>query len=99
MSSKKIRIQILNPKSGCGHTSLAHAKRYVRRGVAEWVGGDIRFLELDTGPRLDVRDAPDFRPADSGFSGFLRYPMPHGGGCGRFADRYPVLARMGAGLL
>ena len=42
--SKKIRIQILNPVSGCGHTSLAHARRYVKRKEAIWDGPAIRFV-------------------------------------------------------
>jgi hypothetical protein len=33
---KKIRVEILNPVAGCGYTSLAHARRYVKRGRAEW---------------------------------------------------------------
>lgn len=94
--SKKVRIRILNPISGCGHTSLAHARRYVKRGVAEWVSGAIRFLPKDT-PVLavDPRESPDYRPNDSGQSGFARYPMPLMVSNG---SAFRALAQPGAGL-
>lgn len=43
-NAKKIRIQIVNAISGCGHTSLAHARRYITRGQAKWTGdGKLYF--------------------------------------------------------
>ncbi len=43
------KINILNPpRLGGSITSRKRAERYVRRGVARWVGGSaIRFLESD----------------------------------------------------
>ena len=43
-NSKKTKIKILNPVKGCGLTSLEHARRYVRRGQARWVGPAIEFI-------------------------------------------------------
>jgi hypothetical protein len=51
--AKKVKIKIVNPISGCGFTSLEHARRYVRRGQAEWVDGMIRFIR----PGDDMRFA------------------------------------------
>jgi hypothetical protein len=96
-NSKRIRIRILGHTSGCGHTSLAHARRYVRRGLAEWIDDTaIRFPPRSKArpAALDPREAPDFKPADSGFS-TARYPLSMLTTSG---DRFPGLVRVGAGL-
>ena len=47
--SKKIRVQIVNPLPGCqSSTSLAHARRYIRRGAAKWIHPD-RVLQFISG--------------------------------------------------
>lgn len=44
-NAKKVRIQIVNPVSGCGHTSLQHARRFVKRGAAKWTDdGKLYFF-------------------------------------------------------
>lgn len=34
--ARKVKVRIENPIAGTGITSLAHARRYVKRGLAEW---------------------------------------------------------------
>jgi hypothetical protein len=100
--AKRIRIVIMNPPDGHqAMTSLAHAKRYVARGRAEWDGGAIRFvhaLRVHAHAGATLRDVP-MRSfvCDSGQDGFLRYPAPMmvSGGVGR---QFPALARMGGGM-
>lgn len=96
--SKRVRIRILNPVSGCGHTSLAHARRFVRRGAAEWVDGAIRFVAAVRHTAAHGPSLPDSVPCsgvcDSGFEGFLTYPQPSRG----LGAKFPGLARAGAGL-
>ena len=60
---KNIRIE--NPIAGAGFTSLNRAKRFVKRGLAEWVepGASIRF----------VRDPRDHRDAASPVKEATRY--------------------------
>lgn len=99
-NAKRIRISIVNPPSGCRDTtSLEHARRYVKRETAEWAmyGVSIRFIhrrkhQAHT-PTVDVVEQYA-TITDSGFVGFLRYPMPlmHSGA------RFPALASAGAGL-
>lgn len=97
-NSKRIGIRILNPQSGCGHTSLQHARRYVRRGIAEWVDGAIRFIGQErpglAGGRGNSKPLSDWHLRV--LPGFARYPLPMmtTGGL-----RFPSLARAGAGLL
>jgi hypothetical protein len=102
-NAKKTRIPILNPVAGCEHTSLDHARRYVNKGKAEWVGSAIRFIVAVSskpshhGPNLTITIGV---VKDSGQSGFLRYPIPHQGGMVRgLSGQYPVLAKCGAGML
>jgi hypothetical protein len=61
-NSKKIRIQIVNPEAGCGHTSLQHARRYVRRKEAVWTDdGKLRFIsaeEIHAAEHEQVKPAP-----------------------------------------
>ncbi len=46
-NAKRFRVRILNPPHGhTDQTSLAHARRYVKRGVAEWENGALRFLAV-----------------------------------------------------
>lgn len=83
---------------GCGHTSLAHARRFVRRGTAEWVDGAIRFViaakhSVGHGPSMDV--VPFSGVCDSGFEGFLTYPQASRG----LGAKFPGLARVGAGMV
>jgi hypothetical protein len=49
MAKSKRIIRIENPAAGCGFTSLNRARRFVRKGQAEWAegGASIRFLESD----------------------------------------------------
>lgn len=60
---KNIKIQ--NPIAGSGFTSLNRAKRFVKRGLAEWteVGASIRF----------IRDPRDHRDAASPVKEATRY--------------------------
>lgn len=70
--------------------------------TGEYEGGGsprrCRYLRPTCAPRPipgpDPRDSKDFRPSDSGLSGFLRYPMKDGGS----GIQFPALFRMGAGL-
>ena len=99
MTSKasRIRIVITNPPEGCRNTtSLAHARRYERRGIARIVGGQLVFLHRRDESKGE-RFAPDVvvRVGDSGVRGFTRYPMPVQTSSGL---RFPALARRGAGL-
>lgn len=42
------KIRILNPAHpGGSHTSVKQAERYVRRGVARWIGDALEFIESD----------------------------------------------------
>ncbi len=61
---KNIRIE--NPIAGSGFTSLNRAKRFLKRGLAEWVepGVSIRFIR-------DPRDHRDQSAQQSG--GLTRY--------------------------
>lgn len=94
--SKRIRIAIIDPPEGTRDcTSLAHARRYVARGAAEWVGAAIRFVRNIDAAYTPTITIAAFRPCDSGQSGFLRYPQPSELSTGL---RFPVLARVGAGL-
>jgi hypothetical protein len=72
---------------------LAHARRYVKRGAAEFVDGKLRFFPKGHRARVDVIEQYA-TIQDSGFSGFLRYPQPSGG----TGQKYRALAREGAGL-
>lgn len=95
-NAKRVRIQILNPPEGCqANTSLEHARRYVKRGTAEWDGGAIRFIHRRQSqaqtPNIEV--IPEAVIHDSGFS-LAVYPMPMLASGARF----PALARQGAGL-
>jgi hypothetical protein len=101
--AKRITVQICNPPAGMKDcTSLAHARRYVRRGIAEWQGGSLRFIpqlerrKLHNSPtigRIVSRLVGQFSGADSGF-GLLRYPHASQ----TSGAKHPALARQGAGL-
>lgn len=98
-NAKKVRIQIVNPHAGCGHTNLEHARRYVKRGAARWTeDGRLEFVRAiakaaPRGPEFQITIG--FVVCDSGLSGFNRYPMPSGV-TGGLAAQFPGLARMGA---
>lgn len=99
-NAKRIPVRVLNPMpGGAPYTSLAHARRYVNRGVARFTeSGALEFLHrraAENGPQMDVAPFQE-SVSDSGVSGFLRYPMPRSGST--LAARYAPLARKGAGL-
>jgi hypothetical protein len=101
--AKRITIQISNPPAGMKDcTSLAHARRYVRRGLAEWQGGTLRFIpqserrKLHNSPtigRIVSRLVGQFSGNDSGFS-TLPYPQRSSGN----GPAYRALSKQGAGL-
>jgi hypothetical protein len=98
-NAKRVRISILNPPHGCQPTtSLEHARRYVRRGTAEWDNGQLRFIHRRVhqaqSPKLEVSGWVPTTVTDSGFSGFLRYPPP----MQTSGVRFPALSCAGAGL-
>jgi hypothetical protein len=102
-NAKRIRVQILNAPDGFkDHTSLEHARRFIKAGRAEWRGAAIQFIKA---PRVEAHAAINLNIVfriiqDSGQSGFLRYPIPHQGGMVRgLSGQYPVLAKHGAGML
>ena len=68
-------IRITNPVSGPGFTSQNRAKRFVKRGLAEWV-------ELDVSIRF-VRDPRDHRdvasPANKVLTGYWYERSAHSG--------------------
>jgi hypothetical protein len=42
----RVQIRIVNPvRGGSACTSLKRALRFVHKGLAEWVNGDLRFLD------------------------------------------------------
>jgi len=80
----KSRIHIKNPAPDhCGHTDLSHARRLVRQKRAEWEGPLLVLLYGPSAP-ASLRHSPNFdlvnfRPHDSGRSGFTTYPQPSHG--------------------
>jgi len=60
-NSKKIKVTVVGLAGDrVGLTSLAHARRYVKRGVAKWLEGlRIQLLAVSSSPEiLDVRPFP-----------------------------------------
>jgi hypothetical protein len=100
-NAKRVRISIINPPSGCqSSTSLEHARRYVRRGTAEWAGNSIQFIhrrehqaQKPTIGRIVSRLVGQFSGRDSGFT-TLPYPQRSSGN----GPAYRTLSKMGAGL-
>jgi hypothetical protein len=100
-NSKRIRIVITNPPPGSQPTtSLEHARRYVRRGTAEWNGSELRFIhrrqqqaQQVTIGRIVSRKVESFGGSDSGFN-LLRYPLASQSS----GAPYRTLERLGAGL-
>jgi hypothetical protein len=59
-NAKRIRIVIIDPLPGHrDQTSLEHARRYVKRGLAYWVesGRSIRFGRIPTNPMQSAEPA------------------------------------------
>ncbi len=60
-NSKKIKVTVVGLTGDrVGLTSLAHARRYVKRGVAKWLEGlKIQLLAVSSSPEIiDVRPFP-----------------------------------------
>jgi len=62
-SDRRIPIRILNPLGDSQHTSLFNAKRYVMKGLAQWVGPAIEFTRNPN----DHRDASAQRTLEIGY--------------------------------
>ena len=54
LDPRKTKVRIDNPIAGSGITSLAHARRYVKRGLAQW-SSDTSIKMLDSHQRESAK--------------------------------------------